>query len=101
MRDRVERVGKRFLAEFQRDDVSGLAAELAYRFLFAIFPFGIFVAALSAFVATALGFADPTGRIMGALGDNLPPDIANAVRPQLEPVLVDTKAGPLPFAAVM
>ena len=70
MRDLVLRVGKRFVADFQRDDVAGLAAELAYRFLFAIFPFGIFVAALSAFIAQAIGFDVPTSRIMGSLGDN-------------------------------
>ena len=51
MRDDLIRIGKRFIGDFQRDDIAGLSAELAYRFLFAIFPFGIFVAALTAFVA--------------------------------------------------
>ena len=49
------RIGKRLLAEVQRDDVAGMSAELAYRFLFAVFPFGIFVAALTAFVAQWAG----------------------------------------------
>ena len=100
MRDNLVRVGKRFIGEFQRDDVAGLSAELAYRFLFAIFPFGIFVAALTAFIANALGFADPTSQIMGAVGDNLPAQIADVVRPQLEEVIGKTQPGLLTFGAL-
>src|SRR5205814_1441798 len=100
MRDDAVRVGKRFLGDFQRDDIGGLAAELAYRFLFAIFPFGIFVAALTAFVAGALGFSDPTGQIMGSLGDNLPADLASGVRTQLETVIGATRPGLLTVGAV-
>jgi membrane protein len=100
VKDDAIRIAKRFIGEFQRDDVPGLAAELAYRFLFAIFPFGIFVAALTAFVANAIGFADPTSEIMGSLADNLPADIANGVRPQLEAVLGQSRPGLLTFGAV-
>src|SRR5689334_7799252 len=100
MREQLTRIGKRFISELGRDDEAGLAAELAYRFLFAIFPFGIFVAALTAFVANAMGFADPTGKIMGAIGDNLPPDVANSIRPQLEAVLGSTKPGLLTIGAL-
>src|SRR5215208_6490954 len=100
MSDALKRIAKRFVADVQRDDVAGLAAELAYRFLFAIFPFGIFVAALTAFVATAIGIQDPTGQIIGALGDNLPPDVSGAVRPQLEAVIGTTRPGLLTVGAV-
>jgi membrane protein len=100
MRDDVTRIAKRFIADVQRDDVAGLAAELAYRFLFAIFPFGIFVAALTAFVASAVGMSDPTGEILGAVGDNLPPDIAGAVAPQLQAVIGTTRPGLLTIGAV-
>jgi membrane protein len=99
-RDDALRIGKRFIGEFQRDDILGLAAELAYRFLFAIFPFGIFVAALSAFVAHAIGFADPTSQIMGSLADNLPAEVASGIRPQLETVLNKSQPGLLTFGAV-
>jgi membrane protein len=68
-------------------DATGLAAELAYRFLFAIFPFGLFLIASAAFAATALGLGDPTGTIITAFGDNLPPALATAVRPELQHVL--------------
>src|SRR5438552_5415387 len=100
MRDDLERIGKRFVGDVQRDDVAGLAAELAYRFLFAIFPFGIFVAALTAFVAGAIGFADPTSQIMGAIRDNLPADLAAGVRPQLEAVIGTSRPGLVTFGAV-
>ena len=99
-RDDAVRIGKRFIGEFQRDDVPGLAAELAYRFLFAIFPFGIFVAALTAFIAKAIGFDDPTGQIMGSLADNLPAQLASGIRPQLEAVLNKSQPGLLTFGAV-
>ena len=100
MRDQLTRIGKRFLGDVQRDDAAGLAAELAYRFLFAIFPFGIFVAALTAFVAAAIGIADPTSQIIGAVGDNLPKDIAAGIRPQLEAVIGTTRPGLLTIGAV-
>src|SRR4051812_14074557 len=99
-RDQLKRVGKRFLGDVQRDDLAGLAAELAYRFLFAIFPFGIFVAALTAFIAGAIGIADPTSQILGSVGDNLPHDIAAGIRPQLEAVIGTTRPGLLTFGAI-
>jgi membrane protein len=100
MRDQLQRIGKRFIGDVQRDDAAGLAAELAYRFLFAVFPFGIFVAALTAFVANGVGLADPTSQIMGAVGDNLPAQIASGVRPQLEAVIGTTRPSLLTFGAI-
>ena len=93
-------VGRRLITSIREDDVSGLGAEIAYRFLFAIFPFGIFVAALTAFVAQAIGLADPTGQIIGAVGDNLPADVANGIRPQLEAVIGTTRPGLLTVGAI-
>jgi membrane protein len=101
VKDQVTRVAKRFIADIGRDDAAGLAAELAYRFLFAIFPFGIFVAALTAFIAPMLGIDDPTGKILGSLGDNLPPDLANGIRPQLEAVIGKAQPGLLTFGAII
>src|SRR5436305_1654206 len=59
MRDQLERIGKRFIGDVQRDDAAGLAAELAYRFLFAVFPFVTIVGAslLTTEVATTLRLA--------------------------------------------
>jgi membrane protein len=78
-----------------------LAAGLAYRFLFALFPFAIFVSALAAFVSQAVGLGDPTDEILGAVGDNLPPDVASQIAPQLQQVLGQSRPGLLTFGAVL
>jgi membrane protein len=70
---------RRLLASIQRDDVMGVSAEIAYRFLFALFPFGLFVAALGAFAAQWLGIGNPAQEIVDGLGDNLPPSIAESL----------------------
>ena len=82
-------------------DVTGLAAELAYRFLFAIFPFGLFLLASAAFTATALGLGDPTGTIIKGLGSNLPPALASAVQPELKHVLTQERFALLSSGAVL
>ena len=77
-------VGKRLITGIREHDVSGLSAEIAYRFLFAVFPFGLFVAALGVGIAGWLRVDNPAERVLGGLGDNLPPAIADAIRPELE-----------------
>ncbi|HEX5014773.1 MAG TPA: YihY/virulence factor BrkB family protein [Candidatus Limnocylindrales bacterium] len=93
-------IGKRLIDAIRKDDVSGLSAEIAYRFLFAIFPFGLFVAALGAFVATSLHIANPAEEIVAGLGDNLPSSIADALRPELERLLSTARADLLAFGAL-
>jgi membrane protein len=82
-----DRIRARLLRSVQDDDVSGLSAEIAYRFLFAVFPFGLFVAALGSFVAVSMHVDNPAESIVRGLGDNLPPSIAQAIRPELEHLL--------------
>jgi membrane protein len=91
-RDQIKAIAVRFTEGLRRDDVPGLAAELAFRFLFALFPFGLFVAALGAFVAGWLGVQNPVQAIVAGLGDNLPPDLASSIRPDLEQVLQNGRA---------
>ncbi len=86
---------------FRDDDVPGLGAELAFRFLFAIFPFGIFVAALASFVAAWLGVEDPTQRIVSGLGDNLPPNVAGFATTQLKEILGQHQPGLLSLGALV
>jgi membrane protein len=85
----------------QDHDLSGLSAELAYRFLFALFPFSLFLVALAAFVAVALGLGDPTGRIVAGLGDNLPPELAGTVRQELEQVIGQQRLSLLSVGAAL
>jgi membrane protein len=92
-------IGRDLLEQFHADDAFGLAAELAYRFLFALFPFGIFLAALAALVASSLA-TDPSGAIMRGLHDNLPPDVASSIQPELSRILGNTRPGLLSVGAV-
>jgi membrane protein len=92
---------KRVVQATMDDEVPDLAAGLAYRFLFAIFPFAIFLAAVAGFGAQLAGLQDPSGQLIGAVSDNLPPDIAAQVRPQLDAVLGSAKPGLLSIGAVL
>jgi membrane protein len=82
------------------DDVLGLSAEMAYRFLFAVFPFGLFVAALGAFVASALRIDNPAQQIISGLGDNLPSSLAQGLQPELERLVSSPRADLLSIGAL-
>ena len=100
-RERVREFIRRYVKAVFDDDVPGLAAELAYRFMFATFPFAIFVVALSGFMASWLGIADPGSRIIGAIGNSLPSDLIGPVKDQLELALADTQPQLLSLGAVV
>lgn len=74
------------------DDLSSLAAALAYRFFLALFPFFIFLAALAGFVTHLLDIQNPTDRIINTLGDTLPSDVTSVLRTQLESVIAHQNA---------
>jgi len=99
-RDATTGVGRRLITGIREHDVSGLAAEIAYRFLFAVFPFGLFVAALSGVAAGVLRIDDPSGKIIAGLGDNLPPSIAEALQPELERLFTSASNTVLWFGAI-
>ncbi len=73
--------------EVVADDVTGLAAELAYRFFLALFPFVIMLAALSGFIADGLGVENPTQRIINNFASTLPPDTASVLDRQITEVV--------------
>jgi len=100
-RDDVVGFGKEFVQQFQEDDASGMAAELAYRWLFAVFPFGLFLAALGAFVASWMGIQNPGQQIVDALGDNLPAELAAGVQPELERVIGQQQPGLVSIGALL
>jgi membrane protein len=100
MRGKAVGVGRRFIDGVRNDDVAGLAAELAYRFLFAVFPFGLFVAALGAFISSFFHVNNPAGQIVAGLGDNLPPAIGTGLRPDLERLLSSPRADLLSVGAI-
>jgi len=100
-RERVREIAGRYVKQILDHDVPGLAAELAYRFMFATFPFAIFVVALSGFMAGWLGIADPSSRIIGAIGNSLPADLIGPVKDQLEHALAETEPQLLSVGAVV
>ena len=95
-----DRIRARLFRSVQADDVSGLSAEIAYRFLFAVFPFGLFVAALGSFVAVSMHVDNPAGSIVRGLGDNLPPSIAESIRPELQHLLTSARPDLIGLGAV-
>jgi membrane protein len=77
------RLGRRLVEQTLRDDILGLAAELAYRFFLALFPFAIFLAALGGSMAGWLGIADPAQWIVDQLASSLPPEASTLLVPEL------------------
>jgi membrane protein len=92
-REQIVPLGKRLLTEVKEDDVSGLAAELAYRFFLSLFPFFIFLAALGGFVAGQLNVDDPTNEVMDLLGDSVPSDVASVLRTEVDGVIGSQNVG--------
>jgi len=85
---------KRTFAAFRKEDLQGLAAEVAYHFLFSVVPLLIFLTALSGFISDAVGTSDALKGITEWLFENLPASTATAVR---EPVVdvISNKSGSL------
>jgi membrane protein len=80
-------VTKQIVKKLGEDDVGNLAAGLAYRFLLALFPFFIFLAALAGFITDIFNIQNPTDRIINTIGDTLPSDVTSVLRTQLEGVI--------------
>ncbi|MGH2370657.1 MAG: YhjD/YihY/BrkB family envelope integrity protein, partial [Chloroflexota bacterium] len=93
-------VGKAVFKEYGRDDVPGLAAEMAYHFIFALFPFIIFLAALAGFIGQALGEDQLFENIMDNLYAALPAASAEALRRPLDEVLRQPGRGALSLGAI-
>ena len=89
------------------DDIPGLAAEMAYRLLFAIFPFLIFLAALVGFIGARVGSDTLFATVMQMIGSLFPPEIqtvlsdwvAGVLRTQSTSLLTLGAAGALYGAA--
>ena len=92
--------GKQVVRKVQDDDAMGGAAELAFRFMFALFPLLIFLAALSSYVARWLGIDNPTREILNEAGSQLPADVASLLEAQLTEIFESQNAGLLTVTAV-
>ncbi len=85
--------------EISRNDVFGLAAEMAYRFLFALFPFLIFLAAFVGFVGYRIGSADLFERVMGLIGVLFPGAVQQVLEDWVRGVLLTQSTGLLTVGA--
>jgi membrane protein len=92
---------KAYVGQLDRHDTTGLAAELAFRFMFATFPFVLFLAALGSFMAGWLGVADPTSRIISMLGNSIPSDMVGPLKTELDDILTHTEPALLSVGAVV
>lgn len=84
---RHHRLATTYVREVFDDDLLGLAAELSYRWLFALFPVMIMLVVLSRFAAESLPIVDPTDALIDAVGSQLPPEATAVIQPQLEAVV--------------
>lgn len=93
-------IAKQLIKKVGEDDLGNLAAALAYRFFLALFPFVIFLAALSGFITRLLHIDNPAERIINTLGDTLPSDVSSVLRTQLDAVISSRNAALVSVGAV-
>ncbi len=78
-----------------------LAAALAYRFFMALFPFFLFLTALSGFVSGWTGVRDPAGQLISAVGSSLPPIASSLVEQQVRTITTTRSVGFLTLGAIV
>lgn len=93
-------VGKAVVKEYSKDDVPGLAAELAYWIIFSIFPFFIFLATLAGLIGQTIGVTNILDNITQNLYRVLDPNTAETIKGVLTQILTPT-GGALSFGAII
>jgi membrane protein len=89
----VKELGRRVIHEIQNDDCLGRAAQLAYYFLFALFPFFLFLTTLLGY----LPIPDLLDRIMDGLAELLPGDALRLVQDNIHQLVTGERGGLLSF----
>lgn len=87
----------RVYRQINADDVWNYAAQLAFYFLFAIFPFFIFLTALLAYVP----IPDLMGQLMEVLGDIVPEQVLAIIEKNLAQLLAEPRGGLLSFGILL
>ncbi len=90
-------LGRRVAREISNDNVTGRAAQLAYYFLFSLFPFLLFFAALLAYVP----IPDLLDQIMALLATVVPGEAHTLLRDTVHELVTDQKGGLLSFGIVV
>ncbi len=97
----VVETAKATVHKFRKDDLQGLAAEVAYHLLFSVIPLLIFLTALSSFVSQAIGTEDAVQRVTDWLFAHLPDSTADAVASPIRTVLEREQPGLLSVGALL
>jgi len=84
---------RKLIKQIGEDDLSGHAAEMAYKFFLALFPFLIFLVSLGSFVADAANVANPAEEVISQIGSNLPADAASVFETQIAGVTESQNPG--------
>jgi len=88
---------KRVWHQTNADDVWGYAAQLAYYFLFSLFPFFIFLAALLAYIP----IPDLLEQVMALLGEFLPATVLDMVQDNVLELVTQPRGGLLSFGILL
>jgi membrane protein len=89
----VKELGGRIIHEIQDDDCFGRAAQLAYYFLFALFPFFLVLITLLGY----LPVPNLMDRLMEMLGEMLPGDAVQLVQDNVRDLVTNARGGLLSF----
>ena len=84
----VTRFLRVLLREIEGDDVFGMAAEMAYRFLFAVFPLLLFLVTALGFAGDALGLNDLFDRLLQQASPFLPGQVVDIIDQYVSSLLV-------------
>ena len=87
-------LARRVIAEIQDDDCLGRAAQLAYYFLFALFPFFLFLTTLLGY----LPIPNLLDRLLEMLGQMLPGEALQLVQDNIRQLVMGQRGGLLSFA---
>lgn len=89
------------LAAYWADDIMSLAAEMSYQYLFALFPFFVFLAALLGFIGAQVGRADLFTLVMRFIAILGPEAIQDLVREWVYSVVYTRSPALLTFGAAL
>jgi membrane protein len=93
----VVELGKRVVHEIQKDNVLGYAAQLAYYFLFSLFPFFLFLTALIGYIP----IPSLLDRIMELLAQVVPGEALRLVQDNVREIVTQQRGGLLSFGIVV
>ena len=89
----IAELGRRVISEIRDDDCLGRAAQLAYYFLFALFPFFLFLTTLLGY----LPVPDLLDRLLETLGQMLPGEALRLVEDNIHQLVTGQRGGLLSF----